>query len=383
VLITSVVHPSITRISRDEWNGFFGGEAEGYDYYLTLENTGLKGFEFAYACIFVDQQLRLIAPLFRADLDLAIGVEGALAKALAAWRRLHRRSLVLRTLFVGSPFGEHTTIGVDGGQAERQALLHEMAAVARRHCREHRLSFIVFKDLRKPDADALQALAGLGFTRGESFPNIVLPLPYARIEDYLASLSHATRKDLRRKIRRAEAAGITVQEVDNVEDRLAEIYQLYLNTYYAGTVRFEKLTPQYFVEAGRRQRGQVRFFLFFLGGRLVCFNLCFLHAGTLIDKFIGLDYSVARSCNLYFYTWYHNVAWCIRSGVRAYQVGQTDYEDKLRLGGQRVPLFFFARHENRVVNALLRAAAPLLAPGGATGPTAEPVTIADGRPLSP
>lgn len=372
MVLSSVVHSSIALIPCETWNQFFEGEAEGYDYYATLESARLAEFEFAYACIYGDDQLQLIAPLFRADFDLAIGVEGSAARILAICRRVYRRCLMVRTVFIGSPFGEHGVIGVVSGPASRQALLTELVEVARRQCRDYGLSLVLFKDLRGVDAAALQGLTELGFTRGESFPNVVLPLPHAHMEDYLASLSASMRKDLRRKIRRAQAAGITVEVASDIEGRIEEVYQLYLNTFNAGTVRFEKLTRQYFLEVGRKQREQARFFLFFLQGRLVGFNLCFLHGGTLTDKFIGLDYAVARSCNLYFYTWYHNVEWCLRSGVRAYQVGQTDYEAKLRLGGERIPLFFFARHENPLANALLRLIAPLLAPRTGATEVAEP-----------
>lgn len=366
--IRAEIHSSITSIARAEWDRFFGHEAEGYDFYVTLERSRLPGFEFAYVSVFVDGEVELLAPLFWADLDLAIGWEGLPARLLAAWRRIDRRCLIVRTLFVGSPFGEHATIGVAAGATEPGRLLEELVAAARGLCRKHGLSFLLFKDLRAADAAALrQPLERLGFTQGESFPNVYVPLPYASMDEYLAALSYGTRKDLRRKLRAGRAAAISVEVVEDVTDRIDAVYALYLNTYHAGTVRFEKLTREYFLEVGRHERGKVKFFLYHAGGRLVCFNLCFLHDGVLVDKFIGLDYDVARALNLYFYTWHSNIEWCIRHGVRAYQVGQTDYEAKLRLGGRAVPLLFFARHRNPIVNLLLRAAAPLLAPkaGGA------------------
>lgn len=369
------IYRSIAAFTRDEWNRFFAGEAEGYDFYVTLERSRLSGFTLAYARVTVAEQVQLIAPLFWGDLDLAIGWEGWPARLLATWRRLHPRALVLRTLFVGSPFGEHATIGVTAGPAQPTEMWRELAAALHSLCREHGLSFVLFKDLREHDASALrEPLGRLGFTLGESFPNVVLPLPYQGMEDYLASLSYSARKDLRRKLRAGRTAGIELEVVDSVDDLIEEIYALYLNTYHAGTVRFEQLTREYFLAAGQQRDARAKFFLYRLGGRLVCFNLCFLHDGVLVDKFIGLDYSVARELNLYFYTWHSNVEWCLHSGVRAYQVGQTDYEAKLRLGGQRVPLYFFARHENLLVNALLRAAAPLFAPkaGGAAPPKRRP-----------
>ena len=261
------------------------------------------------------------------------------------------------------PFGETGTIGVDPAHPDKPALVAELVRAMEAVGRAQGLRFMLFKDFPARTDGLLEPLARHGFFRGESFPNVVVPLPHATMAEYLASLSHNARKDLRRKIKQTLAGGpIEVRLVDNVADLIEPVYALYLATYQAGTVRFERLTREYFLAVGQIMRGQARFFLFYRGGRLVCFNLCFQHGDQLIDKFIGLDYAVARELNLYFFTWHHNVEWCLAHGVRAYQVGQTDHEAKVRLGGKLVPLYFHARHTNPWVNFPLRLAARFLAP---------------------
>jgi predicted N-acyltransferase len=361
--VSHAIFPSVDQIDPADWQRLFGDRPEGREFFLTLEASRLEGFKFCFVVVRAEGRVRLIAPLFSADFDLGLALEGGLQRILQLVRRIFPRLLIARTLFCGSPFGETGTIGVDAAEADRPALIAELVRAMEAVGRAQGLTFMLFKDFPADAADLLQPLAQHGFFQGDSFPNVVLPLPHRTMDEYLASLSHNARKDLRRKIKQTLAAGkIEVRVVDQVADVIEPVYALYLATYAAGTVRFEKLTREYFLAAGRIMRSQARFFLFYLEGRLVCFNLCFQHGDQLIDKFIGLDYAVARKLNLYFYTWHHNVEWCIAHGIRAYQVGQTDHEAKVRLGGKLVPLYFQARHTNPWLNFPLRMAARFLAP---------------------
>lgn len=361
--VSHAVLPSVEQIDPEEWRRLFGDPAEGRDFFRTLEASRLEGFSFRYVVVRTGSRARLIAPIFWSDFDLGIAAPGGVQKALGALRGVFPRLLIARTLFCGSPFGEMGMIGVEPASPDQPALVAELVRAMEGVCREQGLALMFFKDFPASAAGLLESLAERGFFGGASLPNVVLPLPYRAMPEYLASLSANARKDLRRKVKKTLQAGrLEVRVADNVADLIAPVYDLYLNTYHAGTVRFEKLTREYFLEVGRIMPGEARFFLFHLDGRLVCFNLCFLHGDQLIDKFIGLDYTVARRLNLYFYTWHHNVEWCLAHGVRQYQVGQTDHEAKVRLGGKLVPLYFQARHTNPWLNGPLRVAARFLAP---------------------
>ncbi len=361
--VSHTVVPAAGQIDREEWLRVFGDQAEGQDFFQVMEASQLEGFEFSYVLVSAAGRLELIAPLFWCDFDLALGVEGPGRKLLVAARRLWPRLLRARTLFCGSPFGENGTIGLAADAGDPAALLAELLRAMEEVGRRQGLALMLFKDFPAAQQPLLAPLAGAGFFRGESYPNVEVPLPFPTLAAYVQSLSANARKDLRRKVRHAEAAGqLRVEVVDDVTALIEPVYALYLATYHAGSVRFEKLTREYFLETGRRLGGRAAFFLFYSGERLVGFNLCFRHADQLIDKFIGLDYAVARPLNLYFYTWYHNVGWCLAHGIRRYQVGQTDHAAKVRLGGKLVPLYFYARHRNPLLNGALRLAARYLAP---------------------
>ena len=97
-----------------------------------------------------------------------------------------------------------------------------------------------------------------------------------------------------------------------------------------------------------------------MNGELSAFNLCFVYNDLLIDKFIGFDYDIARQYSLYFVSWCFNIEWCLKNSIRYYQVGQTDYESKLKLGGTLIPLYAYFKHKNLFFNLIIKLLAILL-----------------------
>lgn len=362
-VIRSVVYTSVTQIPKLDWDSLWTDTGEGYAYYLTLEAAQLSGFIYRYIICYSDDRVALLAPLFSADLDLAMAVEGLAQRLVHFARRFVPRFLVQKTLFCGSPFGENGVIGITPEVRLHERLIKSLADAMDELCRSEGLSFMMFKDFRGDGRPDLALLVGLGYMKGDSYPNVSVSLPYRTFDEYLLSLSSNARKDLRRKLRQTRAAGeIEVRVVRDVAEVMDDLYTLYLDSYLAGTVRFEKLTKEYFLAVAEHMGDSARFFLYYISGKLVAFNLCFIDGKKLIDKFVGFDPDVVRKFNLYFYTWYNNVEWCIEQGFAEYQVGQTDCDEKVRLGGRMIPLYFYARHRNAAINFVLRSFARVLMP---------------------
>ena len=91
-------------------------------------------------------------------------------------------------------------------------------------------------------------------------------------------------------------------------------------------------------------------FLYYSAEQLIGFNLCFIHNGMLIDKYIGFRYPAAREHNLYFVSWMENLAFALSRKLRHYVAGWTDPEIKAYLGAK----FTFTQHAVYVRNPVLR-----------------------------
>jgi predicted N-acyltransferase len=361
-MLSCKILDSISAISPQDWRQLFGNTAEGYDFFQSLESSSLREFSFYYALVYQQERLILIAPLFVSDFNLDIAADNGLLKNfILGLRKIFPRFMTVKTLFCGSPFGENGSIGILPEAESKNAAVLELVKAMDNFCAQKRIPLIMFKDFLDADKTLFQPLLHQGFFEEGSFPNVIISLAFKSVEEYFQSLGYHTRKDLRRKIKKATSVGgLEVKIVDSVENIIDDIYRLYLNTYNAGNVKFEKLTKEFFINVARFMQPKTKFFLYYSEGKLVAFNLCFVHKDTLIDKFIGFDYGLAHKYNLYFFSWYYNVEWCLKNSISFYQVGQTDYYQKLKLGGRVIPLYVYLRHLNPAANLALRILARLI-----------------------
>lgn len=242
-----------------------------------------------------------IVPLFVSDFYLDIVLNGWVKKVIQHIRYLIPRFFVLKTLFCGSPFGENGVLGITKDAGDVRLLIDGIVQAMGRFSKENKISFNIFKDFLKKDAFLLDSLKHNGFLKVNSFPSVRLELDFNSLEEYFGSLGYSTRKDLRRKLKKAYLKkNIKIKVVDNVEEIIDDVYKLYLNTYRAGEEKFEFLTKNFFINISKDLRPHTQYFLYYVEDRLAAFNLCFVYDNLLIDKFIGFDYEIAHRYSLYF-----------------------------------------------------------------------------------
>jgi predicted N-acyltransferase len=361
--ITHEIVDSVAKIKRDDWDSVFGDIPEGYQFYKTLEESGLEDFAFYYIALYQQDTCLLIAPLFVTDFNLDIAAAGFIEKTIQGIRKFIPNFLVHKTLFCGSPFGEHGALGIRKDIEGKDNLISELVRIMNEFSKVKNAPLIIFKDFLKEETLLSDSLKRRGFFRVKSFPCAVTELNFNSLDEYLSSLGHSTRKNLRRKVKKAYSqADIKVKIVDRVDDIIDDVRRLYVNTYHTGATKFEKLTKEFFINAGRNLNPHAKFFLYYVDGELSAFNLCFVYKNLFIDKFIGFDYNISKRYNLYFVSWCFNVEWCLKNSIRLYQSGQTDYYPKLRLGGRLVPLYAYLKHKNPAVNPFFKLLAIFLKP---------------------
>lgn len=349
-----VIARSIEAFGREEWNRLFPGELEDWSYYHAVESSRLPEFAWVYFGVRdAHGSLRAVVPAFLTDYRLDTTLSGAL-KRLADWLTRHfPRLLRQKMLSLGSPVSEVCHLGfAPGADAdEQQRLLGAILARVETFAREYRVRMIAVKDASATQ-DALWAAAAKahGLRRQPGLPTACIDMHFASVDDYLATLSKATRKDIRRKLK--DAAGLRTEwraGIDGIEN---EVMRLYQSTHANAQFSFEELTPEYFRGVLREMGERARCATYWLGERLVAFNLVLHDGKRLIDKFLGMDYAVAREYNLYFYTWIENVRRCIDLNVGTYQSGQGLHALKRRLGSRLSANWLWYRHRNRVVDAI-------------------------------
>jgi predicted N-acyltransferase len=349
-----VIAPSIEAFGREEWNALFPDELEDWSYYHAVEYSGLADFSWLYFGVRdADGLLRSAVPAFVTDYRLDTTLSGALKRLADRLTRHFPRLLRQKMLSLGSPVSEVCHLGFAPGTTtdEQRRLLGEILARAETFAQENRVRMIAVKDASAAQ-DALWAMVAKshGLRRQPGLPTAFIDMHFASVDDYLGSLSKATRKDIRRKLK--DASGLRTQWRDSIDGIEDEVMRLYKSTHANAQFSFEELTPEYFRGVLREMGGRARCATYWLGERLVAFNLVLHDGKRLIDKFLGMDYAVAREYNLYFYTWIENVRRCIELNVGIYQSGQGLHALKRRLGSRLSANWLWYRHRNRLVDAI-------------------------------
>jgi predicted N-acyltransferase len=353
----AILARSIEAFDREEWNALFADELEDWHYYRAVENAALAGFEWIYLAIWDGGRLRAAVPGFITEYRIDTTLGGPLKRVAGAVSRVAPRLLGIPLASLGSPVGEicHIGFAADCSAAEKRRLLDALLARLADLAAQRRIGMIAVKDASADD-DALWAGAcsAAGMRRMPGQATAVLDLEYRSLDEYLAALGPGTRRDMRRKFRAREA--IRVEWRTGIDDILARIVDLYRATLANAEYRFEELTPAYFAGVMQDPHGRALCATYWLGGRLIGFNLVLRDARRLIDKFFGMEYETGRAHNLYYLSWMENVRYCIEHGIARYQSGQGLEREKRRLGSRFVANSLWYRHRNRVVDRAFASA---------------------------
>jgi len=187
------------------------------------------------------------------------------------------------------------------------------------------------------------------FAQIQSSPYCSLPIVYDSLESYLAGLSKATRKDLRRKLR--DAQDIEIRRTREPGPWLDMMYRWYLRAVERSEIVFGMQRLEYFAQVCRVVPG-AEFVLYFHGGTLLAFNLVIVTPESLVDQYFGMDDDRGRQYALYFISWLENIRYCIAHRIPRYDAGQGAETTKERLGTDMVPSLVLLRHRNPIIHRL-------------------------------
>jgi len=358
---------STTNTLRDiperEWERLFPKDTiENYGYHKTLEESNLKEFSIFYLTAKRGNTLVAIIPFFTLDFSMTTLIRGPLQRIILFLRKLFKRFLMMRLIFVGSPTAEEFYAGISNEENKKDILskaLEKLYGISR----AEKINTIIIYNLADKHNELREYLSSNGFSVMEDLPTTRLEIKEKSFEDYINNLGSSTRKDVKRKLRKsAELAKLETEVTDNIDKIIDDVYRLYMNNFNDSDIRFEILTPDFFRNICRNMPGVAKYFITRHEGKIVAFNLCFIKGDTCIDKFIGFDYSVALKYNLYYTTFAHNITWCIKNNIRFYQPGQGDYDAKIRLGAALIPLFIYIKSFNPILNLLMRPIIKIIEP---------------------
>ena len=345
----------------DTWKRALQDRCKDHRYYEIVDETLDGNFEHHYLILEDNSRnVRGVQPVFFVRQNLIEGVRGMVRSVVDRVRKTFPRFLTMRVLMVGCAAGAGDLGACDEDEAWPAKALR---AILRTYARQNKASLVVLKDFPAKYRPTLETFPANGYARVPSMPMTRLALPYHDWEEYFSTLSKATRKDLRRKFRKAERVPeIDMEIVSDIAPYIDEIYPLYLQVHERSLLKFETLTKNYFGAIGQRMPERARFFIWRQSSRIVAFSLCLVCGEKIYDECIGLDYSVALDLHLYFYTLRDIISWSLQQGLKYYYSNPLNYGPKLHLRCELVPLDLYVMHTSTVLNPIFRRIIKYLGP---------------------
>ena len=334
------------------WKRALQNKCKDHRYYEIVQETLQCGFEHHYLLIEDHAgQVRAIQPVFFLRQNLVEGVRGKVRSIVGTIRKMFPRFLTMRVLMVGCGAGAGD-LGV-WDKDDEPFVAKALQSSLQTYARQNKASLVVFKDFPAIYRSALEVLYSSGYARIPSMPMTRLSLRYENWDEYFGALSKATRKDLRRKFRKAERApNIQMEVVTDVSPFIDEIYPLYLAVHERSALKFETLTKEYFRAIGQQMPERARFFIWRQNDKIVSFSFCLVCGDAIYDECIGLDYEVALDLHLYFYTLRDIISWALQQRLKYYYSNPLNYEPKLHLDCELVCLDLCVIHTNPLLNPI-------------------------------
>jgi len=352
---------TISAIGAEAWNACFSGELEDYDYLLAVEEAGIVGFSWRYVRVEENGRVLAAMPAFLTDycLDTTLA-EGALRGGVRRIRQRFSRFLTMKLACLGSPESECGLVGFHPSvpESRKRELVSQLMTAFEHYAVRQGYKLIGIKDIPTQHR-ALWDEAAQGFSAIPGMATAHLDIDFATIDEYLSRLSRDTRKDMRRKLKRA--GPIRIEQRTNIDDVLPDVLKLYRDTRERSHFQFEELTAEYFRGVLSHMGDRALCTLYWHGHTLLAANLMLKDKLKLLDKFFCMDGIEGRKHNLYFVSWFHNLQYCLDHGIPHYQSGQACYDDKLRLKSHLNPNWIMFKHASAIAGRMLKFVAPLLA----------------------
>lgn len=317
-----------------------------------LQESGIDGFNLRSIVVSKDDAPILLLPLFETRFDLSTFVEGWIKQSLKVAGRLFPSLFQPRILGVGLLVGESSEIGmdpqIDAGTLESA---FKMAFDALQRLAAELKSDIValynFSHYGGLPAEVLNT-----FHRAKCQSCARMPIDFKNLEEFLARLSRAARKDLRRKMRAAPE--VRVIRTRNISPFLDRIYNLYRATVERSPMAFGAHNRLFFEKICERVPG-AEYTLYFVREELAAFNLLVVKQEAMVDKNFCMDYELGRKYNLYVLSWLENIRTCVERGIPLYDAGQGVEKTKAHLGAALIPMYLLFKHRQPVIHRFLVA----------------------------
>jgi len=348
----------IEDIPPETWNRVYPDILENYNFFKTLDESGFDQFTFYYILVYEGRNVVGATNCFLMNYPLDTSINGPLRRLSNSIKRLKKDVFSIKAFICGMPLG----LGRIGFAGDKDKIVQVLVRRMEQIAGKEKCAIVAFKDFDRSYDGMLDGLQEEGFVKIDGLPTTEMNVQFKNFEEYLNTISAASRYDLRRKFKKSDGHVKFDMKIVGAlsEHELREVYRLYLDIVDKHDMEFELLPMAFFKNLPRNMPDETKYFLWYMDGKLVAFLLCLISKERLIDYYVGMDYSIAYKYHLYFVKFRDVMNWCIKHGIKVYEMGVTGYEPKRRLGFEFVPLYIYARLRSRWMRPAFKIVCRLL-----------------------
>ena len=357
-------YTSVNQIDREHWDIVVGSKNIylSLDYLKAIEES-LNFYDFKYLIFYSANSVPVgvaycqIIKITSADIDTRALIKrmgGMLPESLI-------NSLDLRILICGNAFASGENGYIFSAEIPNEVVLDSLdTAIDEIHLNAkkqgQRISITMIKDFWPESFDKMSYLKEKGCSEINIDVNMVLTLKddWTSFEDYLCALNSKFRTKAKQVCKKSDQLVIEEFTVETITEKLDQIDELYNTIVDRASFSFGRLNANTLLEI-KKALGENFFFNgYYLEGRLIGFSTATAFDDVLDGNFIGLDYDYNQEYAVYQRMLYDFVKHGIAIGAKQIKIGRTAEEIKSGVGALPVEMKFYAKHRNKVKNALLK-----------------------------
>lgn len=348
------VFRSISCVKAEDWDGVSSGKelARSHAYLSAVQEASVNDAEYFYPVIFRGDIPVAHCCVYTISTDFQQMLPALLQKAVSLLRKKWSRLLVVKVTESCSPLvADHSISTMDG--EDRNYLVTRIGQAIEEISKQENSPLIVIRDFLTSDRKDFDVLCEQGF-------NVVSNMPLARInvrwnsyDAYLEAMRSRYRKDVKRRLRRAERSGQRVKKIDNF-GRLASTWVKQAAVVFENTKGFkrEKLEQSYYQKIDQKLGSNSELLAVERDGELVAHGMLVNDAENTTATYFGREPGKPNS------EWFQLMNEVIRTGINRnssyINLGLGSYDAKANVGADIEPLFVYSKCRYRVINWLMK-----------------------------
>jgi len=352
--LRTLVLNSICEIDAARWNSLVGGHAvtRSHAYLAALEEAHINDCRFYYPLV-LDERDAIVAQacVYTITTDFAQLLPKVVKPWVLAMRRLWPRFLMAKVTECAAPMVAGHSVALSS-EFDPALLIDALERTVADIARDAGSPLIVWRDFLTEERRTFDRLLKRGYRLRLNMPLARIRVRWPNYASYVNAMRARYRKDVKRRLQRADAHGQHVLRVTDFGTD-AELWAAQAAVVRGQAERFkrETVSAAYYRALDTRLGAASTLLIAKRDGRQVAHGMVLTDAENTIATFFGRD--AGRPHAEWFSLMNEAIRFGIERGSRYIHLGLGSYDAKNLVGADIEPLFVYCRTRYRVINWLM------------------------------